>query len=94
MLAKVLQGCQWKQKADREELLQFLPQWDKHSGHISDALPLLSGLFSLQKRFNTVCVIKADQLTPEILESFDFVRQFAIDILEDVELEELQLCSL
>jgi hypothetical protein len=21
MLAKVLQGCQWKQKADREELL-------------------------------------------------------------------------
>lgn len=65
MLPKVLQGCQFKQQNDRLELVNILCEWEGAT-RVQDALPLLSGLFSLSKRYNAVCVIKAKDLTTEI----------------------------
>jgi len=45
---------------------------------LEQALPLISGLFTLNNIYKTLCVVQGGTLTPEIIAKFGEVRNYGL----------------
>ena len=78
MLVKVLLACEWKKETERNEAISLMQIWEPID--ITQALSLLSGLFSLNDTFKYLRVVQ--DITPEIISAFMEVRTHALISLE------------